>query len=305
MHAVLQGKGLFWFKTERRNNELRSWKHFKKAFRRQYIKIQDDEDLRDELRGRTQGQDKEIADYISFCKFIASHLNKPLKEKKLVKIIRENLRPEYYLALQNEKIESLSRLLRLGNKFERNQCITKRYSAPVPREKMRLPAAGYVNKSSRQRSDTYHNQVAALNESETQSAQVVNKKLDKKSKNKPAETQVAAAQTAPPPQCNTANLPPTPNATFPKYTGTKPKTNQYQDSSSTHSSTPQGHCIFCSLDGHQAKTCPQRQGRFFCYNCERPDVTTNTCPTPHCIVKRSEQVNSLTRRSPNPTSPRL
>ena len=79
LHVVLQGKALFWFKTERRNNELRSWRKFKKAFRRQYIKLQDDEDLS--------------------CKFIASHLKKPLKEKKLVKIIRENLRPEYYVAL--------------------------------------------------------------------------------------------------------------------------------------------------------------------------------------------------------------
>ena len=55
-----------------------------------------------------------MAEYISCCRFIESHLRNRISESRLVKILRKGLLPDYQIYLRQEKLEKVSDLLRLG-----------------------------------------------------------------------------------------------------------------------------------------------------------------------------------------------
>ena len=77
---ILHGNAKKWYVGERAY--FTDWSNFKKKFRKQFIPPRDDDDIFDDLRGRTQGEDEKINDYINNIKVIASHVKRAKQEKK-------------------------------------------------------------------------------------------------------------------------------------------------------------------------------------------------------------------------------
>ena len=95
LKTIFTGNALFWYKGKRRRTKLKTWSEFKDVFVTRFIEKRDDEDFLDELRERMQGKGEPIAEFASKFQYIASNLQAPLSEDKLVRLARRNLHPDY------------------------------------------------------------------------------------------------------------------------------------------------------------------------------------------------------------------
>lgn len=82
-----------WFRTIR--HKMWSWKPFKRAFKREYLIMIDDEEVADELKRKTQGKGEKISAYLSSLRLIMGHLKRPLSTEHQVKISYKCLTPAY------------------------------------------------------------------------------------------------------------------------------------------------------------------------------------------------------------------
>lgn len=250
---LLHGNATKWYDGERAY--IKSWKDFEKKFKCQFIPHRKDDDLWDDLYGRTQGKNEKIADYVNNIKYIAGFFKKTPSEEKLVSRARKNLLPEYRTFMRDKKIKTFDKLQKYGQEFEREQEYTNRYTPPRTKDLMTIKSAAYKLKDKekeKKNSATSISEIAVTAEiTETPKKSKKNKqKTDKK------EKEETAAVTTP----------------------TVPAATQATPSTSTTTHRPfNGTCRLCNEYGHRAFHCPKRDGRVVCWGCARFDVKYNEC----------------------------
>ena len=84
-------------------DDITTWKEFKKEFRLQFIGALDKTDIEEELLARTQAKGENITNFLPCFKYIVGHFKRPPLKRKLVKIVYENILPEYRTALFDKK----------------------------------------------------------------------------------------------------------------------------------------------------------------------------------------------------------
>ena len=67
------------------------------AFKNQYMKEYDREDLLDDLRRRTHARGEPITNYVSSLKYLISRFTEPPSPQRIVEMAFRNLLPEYRL----------------------------------------------------------------------------------------------------------------------------------------------------------------------------------------------------------------
>ncbi|XP_051161374.1 uncharacterized protein LOC127281618 [Leptopilina boulardi] len=300
-----------WFRTLR--HDVRSWKSFKRAFKREYLTTTDDDEVVDELRSRTQAKGEKISAYLTSLRLIMGHLKRPLSTEQQVKIAYKRLTPTYRRQVDASGMESLSKL-------EKN---LRQY------EKMRFPAAAF--KGAKKDSTKGSKNVAAIEKEEgttdqesiaevtsgTKKAEKKTKKSKtKKSKTKKNSEEVeveALKQTTPTPPTAPVQVPNPPtyaavtankeNKRFqPKQAGTgtvpvgQPGTVPVGQPGTPGTPKPfVGICFICQMVGHRSTQCPQKT----CFVCQQPGHFAAHCPTraqqlESCLVCKTPGVNFLT-----------
>ena len=76
---LLFGQAKKWYQSE--NRYFKNWKSFEKKFRKRFVPYHTDRDIFEDLYGRTQGEDENIAEFIGNFKLIAALLKHVPREK--------------------------------------------------------------------------------------------------------------------------------------------------------------------------------------------------------------------------------
>lgn len=122
-------------------HEIRSWKSFKRLFKREFLSAIQEDDILDELKARTQSKGEKISTYLTSLRYITGHLKYPLNEEKFLRTVYKGLTPEYRRQLLNSDVRSLAKLERVLRRYERVKDLDQRYTPPPSKDKMRIPSA--------------------------------------------------------------------------------------------------------------------------------------------------------------------
>ena len=280
-------------------NRVKTWKDFKKKFQNRFIPEIDDEDLMDELRKRSQGEGEEISRYLTNMQYIVSRFRKPPAEKTLVRLISENLLPDYGDYLADKSISSLEDIEKYGRKFEKRLERKKRYAAPPSATDSRLPEVAFVKSAKSKKSSTAAiSEVSAIQEESKQknngSSGVSNENSGQNNNRKNNNTQKTGQKQANNEQRNQNNQ----NQQNKKFnitnrnveSGAKAKSGQSIETGSKNVSVNgkaefHGACYTCGEVGHPAKNCPTKppEPKFVCYRCNVEGHTSSRCPEITCF----------------------
>ena len=302
-------------------DQCTSWKEFEKIFRRRYVREWDSDDLEDELKRRQQAKGERMSCYLASLRYIVSKFKRPPEARKILKTAYRNLLPEYRHFMIGKTVTSLDDLEKLGRVWEKHLDLDDRYVGPVPKEKMRLPEAGFAGKTARR--------VAGCEEVATADA----KRREEQPKGKGSGPVAAAREearfkregegniaggsrnaarlpTAPPAAGNFSgprfpenpvgrqfapptdrNQPPrTPNWSSPMA---NPVTNQPANAFPSGEEGFWGACRHCNIVGHRAARCPHVR----CFECQQPGHRVPECPRLRCY--NCQQPGHLSRNCPN------
>ena len=86
---IFKGKADVWYETN--DEDFTSWKKFKQMFREQYLGLQDEDDLYDDLRRKIQSKQESISEYIDRFRHMISRLRRPPADSEQLKIIYKGL----------------------------------------------------------------------------------------------------------------------------------------------------------------------------------------------------------------------
>ena len=289
--------------------DLATWKQFKKAFRNRFVGAYSREELRDELKARTQGKNERISEYVACVRYLIGHFRHPPSLHRQLAIVYDNLLPEYRKNIKQKKVVDFASLEKLGLKYEKQKEKDSRFVPPPPREKARIAGAAYQG--------TRTSKIAAVRQETTTSddeerskkrGQQMRKKKPSGEKSsdqvaaageanlarapaQPAPLRAAVAPNGAPPTSRPANARPPPkweSRESPNY-GRQwrregPPVNGFQQNvarsdrpRSPLASNGQGFvgaCYTCQAVGHRAVECPRTR----CFACQDEGHRARDCP---------------------------
>lgn len=100
--VIFSGTASVWYKGVRQ--ELKTWRDFEKAFKRQYGTTTTDKDIMRDLSVRTQVKNETVSSYVASLTFILSKLKIPISDEKLAEHAEDGLLPEYRKSMVNQPI---------------------------------------------------------------------------------------------------------------------------------------------------------------------------------------------------------
>ena len=148
---VLKESVLLWY----RNNasSWSTWEEFIVSFKEQYLPLDVDDALLDEIRLRTQGADEYVTDYVTSVQTLMRRLNIPLQTSQQTRMLIKNLRPDVRLFIKEAEVTSVQNLVMLGKEFERLSLETQRYKPPPKPSHSFCKETAYVGRQSHNRSE--------------------------------------------------------------------------------------------------------------------------------------------------------
>ncbi|XP_043464549.1 activity-regulated cytoskeleton associated protein 2-like [Leptopilina heterotoma] len=130
--SVLKGVASNWYRVVKR--EIKTWGHFKKYFRREFLETVDDEDVYDELKSRTQAKEEKISEYLLNLRSITQHFRNPMTDFEMLRIAYRGLTPEYRCYVSSYSVNTVLDLEKHLREYERIKEIDKRYVSPPSKE---------------------------------------------------------------------------------------------------------------------------------------------------------------------------
>lgn len=128
---LFSGPALIWFRAVRR--QLESWEELAKFLRQEFLPLDYEELLWEEIKSRTQGSDERLTVFISIMMNLFSRLSNPPAEDKKLAIIRRNLLPYYTDRLALHPVNSLTELFDLTRKIEESRVRIEKFKPPPSR----------------------------------------------------------------------------------------------------------------------------------------------------------------------------
>ena len=144
-----------WFWSNRR--DCSSWKDFRHAFKRRFVSVLSDREVRSELMARTQAKGEKIASYLSCFKHIVKHFKHPPRLAEQLELAMDNMLPEYQDFMDNKDITSYADIEKYGQRLEKRHDRRERYQPPPPVEKTKIPGGAFEG-------STRHSRIAAVKE---------------------------------------------------------------------------------------------------------------------------------------------
>ncbi|XP_060536007.1 uncharacterized protein LOC132707976 [Cylas formicarius] len=128
-YEILRGDARDWY-TPRRRSFL-DWLDLRQKLRDAFLPLNYDEDLLDDIKRRTQGQDERLLLYVTRMQnlFMKLSSSKP-SESEQVNIIRRNLLPHLQVALSFQEIATIESLLERGRAAEEIHWRAQQYCPP-------------------------------------------------------------------------------------------------------------------------------------------------------------------------------
>uniref|UniRef100_A0ABD2W6S6 CCHC-type domain-containing protein n=1 Tax=Trichogramma kaykai TaxID=54128 RepID=A0ABD2W6S6_9HYME len=278
VHATLSGEADLWYRAARPT--FKTWERFESSFRKMFIGKLGEFKLLHELRNRKQGEDESIMTFIMYFNFYLTHLTEKLSRREKVRIVWNNIRPEYCSALCNRMPKSLKKIQKAGERYEDALAISKNFKRNESETILPLPA-----KSSRQTQ-----KIAAVSEVEEESSVAKDIRQVKTKKKRAPKTKEGTNQES------VASVQNTPTQAANPGQQRQATTNVANGEARGNNARFVGACFTCSETGHRASKCPQRR----CYRCNEnghlapqctraPPTACQVCGTPNVEFRNCER----------------
>ena len=130
MPELLRDTALLWYRNNK--HRLISWELFEKEFKLNFLAVDIEDALIDEIRLRTQGEKESLSDYVTALCTLMRRLPTPYTTDQELKLLRKNLRPDYKLFIGDKIIRDVSDLLNIGRLYEKILTESEHYKPPPP-----------------------------------------------------------------------------------------------------------------------------------------------------------------------------
>jgi hypothetical protein len=138
---LFTGPAAIWFRAVYK--EVSSWDELIVKLREEFEPPDYEEQLWEEIKGRTQGSEERIGLYVATMKNYFSRLRSPPSEKEKLRVIQRNLLPYFVDRLSLTQVESLDHLLTIGRKLEEAKKRMEMHRPPPPRKGLLEPDLAY------------------------------------------------------------------------------------------------------------------------------------------------------------------
>lgn len=274
----LTGIALHWFRAK--EGSWLSWREFESAW---HIRFGDSDfqfALRDEIRGRTQGEHESVADYLTNLTAMFRRLDPPWSMPEQVNYAHRNMLPRLQIAVHRDDIVDLDTLEILAMRIERSYLTASQYRPPPPPERTVCPDLAYRPPPRSMRS------TVAMTATEMPG--------DALSRGEAVEEAVRDRPPAPPPRSRPAAPTPQRRSTDPTSQTSSPREgrgngrmpsrppNQAARPAEPTTGSSSGDvvaltCWNCGKKGHFSRNC-RGSPRIHCYRCGKANVTVRACP---------------------------
>lgn len=294
--AVLIKSALEWYQAVRKR--IKDWSDFKKLFKHQFKRGLRESDIKAELKGRSQAPEETISDYLVAFWTIVGWFKNPPSEKRLLKIAKDNLLPEYRRYVFEKTVDSFAALERYGRRWERMQAMDHQYHQPLP--KMRIQAA--KPKPSRKVAKVAATSTTERVDSDRSDREKMGKSASKKQQSRKVDFQLAQSVSA----AGSASGPSaelvleSPNNSGPIEVLPAEQVLPYGSASIPPLLTPQWndariqHPSAGQSSGQQQRPVQGNRGVRLCFTCQAPGHLSNRCPTRTCFAcKQNGHIASI------------
>lgn len=122
------GNALLWFRSIR--TEVRDWNSLVVKLKQEFLPLDYEDRLWEEIRTRTQGRKEAVHIYVAVMETLFSRLERPVAEITKLKYIKKNMLPHYVNPLSLTPINSIAELLFYCRKIDEAQLIQQNYHTP-------------------------------------------------------------------------------------------------------------------------------------------------------------------------------
>lgn len=125
-------------------DEVSTWDEFIVLLREEYLSSTYDEQLLDEIKKRTQGNDESVGIYLAVMTGYFKRLSTPISEKEKLKIILRNISPFYQNHLALVEVNSIGNLRELCRRLEDRKQAVENFIPPNRKNSTLEPDLAYV-----------------------------------------------------------------------------------------------------------------------------------------------------------------
>lgn len=126
--VLFRGTALTWFRSNK--HSIWSWDHLSYELKKTYLPSEFEEDIWNDIKGRTQGRDERVAIFVAIMESYFSKLPNPPKEEKRVTIMRRNLLPYLQNHLASHRVTSIAELVTVCQGIEEVYTRTEKFRPP-------------------------------------------------------------------------------------------------------------------------------------------------------------------------------
>lgn len=144
---LLTGRALLLYRS--RKDTLYSWKDVVRLLKTEFLPIDYDERLLDEIKARTMGPNETMSTYLAVMQSLFHRLSEPIPEAKQLYYIRRNLTSFYQNALTLVDCTSIAQLSAYGKRIEQNRYFMDNFKPPPSKRNTQLlePSLAYLTTS--------------------------------------------------------------------------------------------------------------------------------------------------------------
>lgn len=126
--VLFRGTALTWFRSNK--HSIWSWDLLSYELKKTYLPSEFEEDIWNDIKGRTQGRDERVAIFVAIMESYFSKLPNPPKEEKRVTIMRRNLLPYLQNHLASHGVTSIAELVTICQGIEEVYTRTEKFRPP-------------------------------------------------------------------------------------------------------------------------------------------------------------------------------
>lgn len=126
-------------------NQVSSWDEFVLLLKEEYLSVNYNERLFEEINRRTQGPDESIGVYVAVMLGYFKRLTCTISDETKLKILMRNIAPFYQSQLSLVEVNSIEELRRLGKKLEASKEAVQSYVPPTRKLGVLEPDLAYVD----------------------------------------------------------------------------------------------------------------------------------------------------------------
>ena len=128
MPHLLKGGARYWFRLL--EDQIKTWLEFVRAFRKRFVSVNFQFQMKEEARRRTQGKDEPISEHLQNLTLILRRFDPPISDREQLQLAYCNLHLQYRASIPHREFGSFEELETPGELYEASLAMAKIYLPP-------------------------------------------------------------------------------------------------------------------------------------------------------------------------------